>query len=114
MEVSSQALKYDRVNNMQFDVAVYLNISEDHISPIEHKDFEDYISSKMKMFALAKQAVVNLDADFVERALKAAEDAGSFKTFSLKDPSADFYGYNIHKEDGEIVFLSLIHIYHKH
>ena len=63
MEVSSQALKYDRVNNMQFDVAVYLNISEDHISPIEHKDFEDYISSKMKMFALAKQAVVNLDAD---------------------------------------------------
>ena len=26
MEVSSQALKYDRVNNMQFDVAVYLNI----------------------------------------------------------------------------------------
>ena len=34
MEVSSQALKYDRVNNMQFDVAVYLNISEDHISPI--------------------------------------------------------------------------------
>ena len=71
MEVSSQALKYDRVNNMQFDVAVYLNISEDHISPIEHKDFEDYISSKMKMFALAKQAVVNLDADFVERALKA-------------------------------------------
>ena len=104
MEVSSQALKYDRVNNMQFDVAVYLNISEDHISPIEHKDFEDYISSKMKMFALAKQAVVNLDADFVERALKAAEDAGSFKTFSLKDPSADFYGYNIHKEDGEIIF----------
>lgn len=104
MEVSSQALKYDRVNNMQFDVAVYLNISEDHISPIEHKDFEDYLSSKMKMFALAKQAVVNLDADFSERALAAAQDAGSFKTFSLKDPSADFYGYGIHKENGEIVF----------
>ena len=104
MEVSSQALKYNRVDNMQFDVGIFLNISEDHISPIEHKDFEDYISSKMKMFALAKQAVVNLDADFVERALKAAEDAGSFKTFSLKDPSADFYGYNIHKEDGEIIF----------
>lgn len=104
MEVSSQALKYDRVNNMQFDVAVYLNISEDHISPIEHKDFEDYLSSKMKMFALAKQAVVNLDADFSERALEAAKDAGSFKTFSLKDPSADFYGYDIHKEKDEIVF----------
>jgi UDP-N-acetylmuramoyl-L-alanyl-D-glutamate--2,6-diaminopimelate ligase len=104
MEVSSQALKYDRVEHMQFDVAVYLNISEDHISPIEHVDFEDYLSSKMKMFALAKQAVVNLDADFSERALEAAKDAGDFKTFSLKNPSADFYGYDIHKENGEIVF----------
>lgn len=104
MEVSSQALKYDRVDNMRFDVAVYLNISEDHISPIEHKDFEDYLSSKMKMFALADRAVVNLDADFAERALEAAKDAGSFVTFSLKDASADFYGYDIHKENDEIVF----------
>lgn len=104
MEVSSQALKYDRVEHMQFDVAVYLNISEDHISPIEHQDFEDYLSSKMKMFALARQAVVNLDADFAERALDAAKGAGSFYTFSLKDAAADFYGYDIHKEQDEIVF----------
>ena len=42
MEISSQALKYHRVDGMRFDVAVFLNISEDHISPIEHADFEDY------------------------------------------------------------------------
>lgn len=111
MEVSSQALKYDRVENMRFDVAVYLNISEDHISPIEHKDFEDYLSSKMKMFALADKAVINLDADFAERALEAAKDAGSCTTFSLKDTSADFYGYNIHKEDNEIVFSVRCHAF---
>lgn len=105
MEVSSQALKYDRVNNMQFDVADLSEYFRGSISAqLSIRILKIIFSPKMKMFALAKQAVVNLDADFVERALKAAEDAGSFKTFSLKDPSADFYGYNIHKEDGEIIF----------
>ena len=41
MEVSSQALKYRRVRGMKFDVAVFLNISEDHISPREHENFDD-------------------------------------------------------------------------
>ena len=44
MEVSSQALKYNRVDQITFDAAIFLNISEDHISPIEHPDFEDYLS----------------------------------------------------------------------
>lgn len=34
MEVSSQALKYDRVKNVEFAAAVFLNIGMDHISPI--------------------------------------------------------------------------------
>ena len=41
--MSSQALKYDRVDGITFDVGVFLNISEDHISPIEHPDFNDYL-----------------------------------------------------------------------
>lgn len=65
MEISSQALKYGRVDEMQFDVSVFLNISEDHISPIEHPDFEDYFQSKMKMFEKSKIAVVNLDARII-------------------------------------------------
>ena len=48
MEVSSQALKYNRVDRMRFDVGIFLNISEDHISPIEHPDFEDYFASKRR------------------------------------------------------------------
>ena len=38
MEVSSQAYKVDRVFGLTFDVAAFLNISPDHISPIEHPD----------------------------------------------------------------------------
>ena len=104
MEVSSQALKYHRVDDMMFDVAVFLNISEDHISPIEHEDFEDYFASKMLMFAKTKTAVVNLDADYAEEIQRAAKAAEKVLTFSTKDPGADFYASQIRKDGNETHF----------
>lgn len=104
MEVSSQALKYHRVDGMKFDAAIFLNISEDHISPIEHEDFEDYFSSKLLMFEKTKTAVVNMDADYAERILAAAKAAQQAVTFSTKDEKADFYAYNIRKEGHETKF----------
>lgn len=104
MEVSSQALKYGRVANMQFDLGIFLNVSEDHISPVEHKDFEDYFQSKMKMFKLTKHAIVNLDCDLKDRVLDAACDAQDITTFSLKDPTADFYASNIEKNEKGLRF----------
>lgn len=104
MEVSSQALKYDRVAGMRFDVGIFLNISEDHISPIEHPDFEDYFTSKMKMFAQTDHAVVNLDADFSDRILEAAKAAGDLVTFSQKKEEADYFAHDIRKEGHETKF----------
>lgn len=75
MEVSSQALKYGRVEQIMFDAAIFLNISEDHISPIEHPDFEDYFSSKLKMFAQTKNALINTNSDYFERVAEAAKAA---------------------------------------
>ncbi len=46
MEVSSQGLQYDRVYGTVFSTGVFLNIGEDHISPIEHRDFDEYFSAK--------------------------------------------------------------------
>lgn len=97
MEVSSQALKYGRVANMKFDLGIFLNISEDHISPVEHKDFEDYFQSKLKMFGLTKHAVINLDCDLKDRVLEAARASEDITTFSLKDSEADFYCSNVEK-----------------
>lgn len=105
MEVSSQALKYDRVSNMRFTVGIFLNISEDHISPIEHKDFEDYFSSKLKIFELSDNAVVNLDMDYADRALEEAQQCQRVLTFSTKDSSADVYGYNIKKTNEGTSFM---------
>ena len=46
MEVSSQAYLTKRVYGLTFDVGVFLNISPDHIGPIEHPTFEDYFYRK--------------------------------------------------------------------
>ena len=61
MEVSSQSLKYDRVYGCDFDIGVFTNLSEDHISPKEHPDMEDYFNSKVKLFDMCKMGFVNTD-----------------------------------------------------
>ena len=65
-EVSSQALKYHRTKGIDFDVAVFLNIGEDHISDVEHRDFEDYFHSKLSIFKSCKVAVINSSTDHFE------------------------------------------------
>ena len=103
MEVSSQALKYNRVDQITFDAAIFLNISEDHISPIEHPDFEDYFTSKLKMFAQTKNALINTNSDYFERVAEAAKAAENVITFGT-NPGSDIYGYDIEKVDHEIHF----------
>ena len=85
MEVSSQALKYERVGNTHFDTAIFLNISKDHISPTEHKDFDDYFQSKLKIFDRCTCACVNLDSDHIGEILKAAAKCERVVTFGSKE-----------------------------
>lgn len=102
MEVSSQALKYQRVENLPFDVACFLNIGRDHISPIEHPTFEDYFESKLRIFDQAKTAVVNLGTDEVNHVLEAASTAERLVTVGVEHPEASLWvsdvrmvGFNI-------------------
>lgn len=88
MEVSSQALKYGRVRELQFQVGIFLNISEDHISPREHVDFEDYFGAKLSIFRQTETACVNLDSDRSDWILRAARKAGRVVTFG-RNPQAD-------------------------
>ena len=73
MEVSSQALKYDRSYGVGLALGCFLNIGIDHISPVEHKDFADYFGSKLRIFEQCRRAVVNLDSDHAAEILAAAE-----------------------------------------
>ena len=61
MEVSSQSLKLHRVDGCEFDIAIFTNLSEDHISEKEHPDMKDYFESKLKIFDMCKKAFVNAD-----------------------------------------------------
>ena len=61
MEVSSQSLKLDRVYGLKFDIGIFTNFSEDHISEKEHPDMEDYYKSKLKLFDMCKIGFTNVD-----------------------------------------------------
>lgn len=61
MEVSSQALKLNRVAGIKFDVGVFTNFSKEHISQKEHSDMEEYFNSKMKLFSMCNIGFVNID-----------------------------------------------------
>lgn len=85
MEVSSQGLKYQRVEGLSYDVVAFLNIGVDHVSPIEHPTFEDYLSSKLMIFNDARVAVVNanMDAAQAPRILEAARRTDRVVLFGL-------------------------------
>ena len=108
MEVSSQALKYDRVIGLGIDVACFLNIGRDHISPIEHPDFEDYFESKLRIFDQARVAVVNLDSDHAVEVLARAARCERVVTFSAQDGAdergADVWASDIRSENGSVLF----------
>lgn len=103
MEVSSQALKYDRVLGIPFEIGVFLNISEDHISPVEHPDFEDYFQAKLSLFNRVKTAVINRNADHYEEIYQAAQNAEQVVSFGT-EVDADVFGYEIGTENGQITF----------
>lgn len=67
LEVSSQAMKLNRVTGCDFDIALFTNLTEDHISPREHADMDDYFNAKLELMKLTPNLVVNLDNDYTEK-----------------------------------------------
>ena len=92
MEVSSQALKLQRVAGCNFDVGVFTNFSKEHISPKEHSDMEDYFNSKMKLFSMCQMGFVNID-DFRGARVK-REAKCQIKTYGI-DNACDLLAKDI-------------------
>ncbi len=59
MEVSSHSLDQKRVCGIHFDVAVFTNLTQDHLD--YHKTMENYKAAKAKLFENASFAVLNID-----------------------------------------------------
>ncbi|MGM0219283.1 UDP-N-acetylmuramoyl-L-alanyl-D-glutamate--L-lysine ligase [Enterococcus sp. AZ126] len=73
MEVSSQAYKTNRVYGLFFDVGIFLNITPDHISPIEHPTFDDYFYCKRQLIKHSKTMILNHDSDYFPLLKETAE-----------------------------------------
>ena len=61
MEVSSQGLMLHRTQGLVFDYGIFTNIEPDHIGPLEHKDFADYMHCKGLLFKQCRVGIVNCD-----------------------------------------------------
>ena len=72
MEVSSQAYKVSRVFGLKFDYGIFLNISPDHISPIEHPTFDDYFYCKRQLLKNASHVILDHDSDYFPLLLQMA------------------------------------------
>ncbi len=104
MEVSSQALRYDRTLGLSLTVGCFLNIGRDHISPLEHENFEDYLGSKLKIFEQSKVAVINLNSEFDQRVADAAQLSERVISFGVNRPEANYCASNLHAEVGCVKF----------
>lgn len=104
MEVSSQALKYGRVDGINYEVACFLNIGTDHISAIEHPDYEDYFHSKLLIFRQCRKACINLDCDGQSELLEAAKSSPEVITFSQINGDANVYVHDIVSDEGRVTF----------
>lgn len=86
IEVSSQATKMERVTGCDFDVGVFTNLSEDHISPKEHPNMEDYFNCKLQLLKMAKCGVINNDDETVKTIQNLLPEK-PIKTFGIENSS---------------------------
>lgn len=108
MEVSSHALGQERVSGVDFDVAVFTNLTRDHLD--YHGDLDSYARAKARLFgglSSSAHAVVNIDDPAASIMIEAAEQRGArVHTFSIgsrADLSASQLKFDRH---GTSFFLS--------
>lgn len=59
MECSSHALDQKRIFDLDFEVAAFTNLTQDHLD--YHKTMDNYFDAKCKLFSMCKNAVINID-----------------------------------------------------
>lgn len=103
IEVSSQSLKLHRVDGSDFDIGVFTNFSEDHISPKEHSDMNDYFNSKIMLFNMCKTGYINVDDLKVSKIKKMNDINSQIKTYGI-DNSADLLAKDITVTNSSVDF----------
>ena len=97
MEVSSHALAQERVFAIPFDVAVFTNLTRDHLD--YHNTMEEYFAAKQVLFTgcgteAPRVAVLNTDDEFGQRLTKVSHSHKS-EVLSYGMTQGDFHGAGI-------------------
>ena len=106
LEVSSQAMKLDRVVGCEFDRVLFTNLSEDHISPREHKDMEDYFNAKLSLAKMSPVVVYNSDNEYTMRIPRLLSDK-KLVSFGMNN-SSDIYGKDLKLSNTGVDFIANI------
>jgi UDP-N-acetylmuramoyl-L-alanyl-D-glutamate--2,6-diaminopimelate ligase len=90
MEVSSHALDLHRVDAIHFDVALFTNLTQDHLD--FHGNMEDYFASKRRLFEMRPRvAIVNVDDEYGRRLARSFD----CETFSAEGDEAEFVARDV-------------------
>jgi UDP-N-acetylmuramoyl-L-alanyl-D-glutamate--2,6-diaminopimelate ligase len=90
MEVTSVALENYRVHGCNFEVAVFTNLTQDHLD--DHGTMENYKNAKMKLFRMSNYGIINGDDKICEEIQKYA--TCKILTYGI-DKDADLKAKNI-------------------
>lgn len=108
MEVSSHALEQNRVYGIPYDIAVFTNLSQDHLD--YHKNMEDYFQAKLKLFKQMDMfknshrspvAVLNIDDEKSSEIIKNTK--AKIFTYGVKN-DADLKAQNIKMDEHGISY----------
>lgn len=90
MEVSSFGLVQNRIGSSHFDIAVFTNLTQDHLD--YHKDMENYYQAKKMLFDICDTAIINADDEY---GMRLYDEINCEKLkFSIKS-NTDFYADGI-------------------
>ena len=92
MEVSSQGLMLHRTQGFVFDYGIFTNIEPDHIGPLEHKDFDDYMHCKGLLFKQCRVGIVNCDDAHYQDVIK--DHTCKIETFGFAE-NADYHAQDL-------------------
>lgn len=101
MEVSSHALKLSKVDAIEFDTAIFTNLTPEHMD--FHKDMMDYCESKSRLFRSSRRSIINADDAFCCKMINAS--AGKVYTYSAKGQNADFLALDVSLSDNGLRYM---------
>ncbi|MBE6827747.1 MAG: UDP-N-acetylmuramoyl-L-alanyl-D-glutamate--2,6-diaminopimelate ligase [Ruminococcaceae bacterium] len=91
MEVSSQALAQGRVDGCRFSIAMFTNLTQDHLD--YHETFENYKNAKKKLFEICDTAIVNADDPYAEYMTQGLDCR--VVRFGVNSTECDYFAKNI-------------------